>query len=240
MSAMVDFAAGMLAPTEREAVLGDLAESGEGTLRSVIEIVGLALRRHAALWTGWRPWLAGVGVAVPGSFALMGFSVAVSLAAQSRFGYGIDGAVSLASHANFATLASQGLLFLLCSWTMGYAIGSISRRTLWASAVLCAAPCLFCLSRFRVETLPCLSLLLFLPPAMLGVRLAMRRVQIKPIVAVSIAVTVTLLMRDSWGGNGPWMLNLALLWPAWYLAAARQRQIRLAPVLTTIPLKPPR
>src|ERR1700674_1683743 len=55
----------LLQPDEREAVRGDLAELGAGGGEALREVLGLVARRQAHLWTGWRPWLALIGLAVP-------------------------------------------------------------------------------------------------------------------------------------------------------------------------------
>src|SRR3982751_5082502 len=48
----------LLTPDERHAVLGDLMESGATGARAVHDVLGLIVRREAALWKDWRPWLA--------------------------------------------------------------------------------------------------------------------------------------------------------------------------------------
>jgi hypothetical protein len=48
----------MLDSDERLAVRGDLEESGETGLQAVWDVLGLVVRRQAALWKDWRPWLA--------------------------------------------------------------------------------------------------------------------------------------------------------------------------------------
>ena len=53
----VDIVSGMLDPTEREAVRGDLIESGETGNQALLGVLGLLCRRQAALWSDWRPWL---------------------------------------------------------------------------------------------------------------------------------------------------------------------------------------
>lgn len=63
MSALLHFLARALEPGEREAVLGDLAESGASPIRNLIDLVGLILRRQALIWTHWQPWIALLGVA---------------------------------------------------------------------------------------------------------------------------------------------------------------------------------
>ncbi len=46
------------------------------------DVFGLVVRRQVAPWRSWRPWLAVLGLGVPGSFLLMGFSLSVSQAYQ--------------------------------------------------------------------------------------------------------------------------------------------------------------
>ena len=58
----------MLPPHEREVVQGDLLEGGESAWQSLVGILGLVIRREAALWRNWRPWLAAFGLALPAVF----------------------------------------------------------------------------------------------------------------------------------------------------------------------------
>src|SRR5215472_3369754 len=74
----IEAAAGLLAPHEREVVLGDLAESDRKLWRGLSDVLSLAARRQLALWKGWRPWAASLGLALPASLFLMGWSVAAS------------------------------------------------------------------------------------------------------------------------------------------------------------------
>ncbi|HTR35245.1 MAG TPA: hypothetical protein VMH80_05055 [Bryobacteraceae bacterium] len=53
---IADWLSRLLEPAEREAVLGDIAESHECGGQAVRDLLGLAVRRQAALWLGWRPW----------------------------------------------------------------------------------------------------------------------------------------------------------------------------------------
>ena len=92
------------------------------------------------------------------------------------------------------------------------------------SAVLCALPCLGCLSTFRIASLSRLSLLLFLLPAILGVRRGLRIEPIKLSFAVTLALAVTMVMVRMLSGGDWRVLSWALLWPAWYLVAAAARQ----------------
>jgi len=62
--------ANLLATDEREAVLGDLAEAGESGMKAIVGVFGLVVRRQAALWLDWRPWLTLVGFVIPAGLAL--------------------------------------------------------------------------------------------------------------------------------------------------------------------------
>jgi hypothetical protein len=55
----------MLDADEREAILGDLAESGETGSHALLNVLGLVVRRQAGFWNDWRPWLALVGLIGP-------------------------------------------------------------------------------------------------------------------------------------------------------------------------------
>jgi hypothetical protein len=212
---LVDFVSHLLEPHEREVVLGDLEEGGESAPQSVLAILGLVVRREAALWMNWRPWLAAFGLALPFSFLLMGFSLSVSRAYQQYAGVHVG--------PGFALLLCNVLLLAGWAWTGGFVVGAISRRTLWVSAALSFAPCLFCLERFRVESLSRLCLLLFLPAALWGARRGLQLVYIKRSSAIALAVGVTALTIPLWSSNGLWLPNWALSWPAWYLVATARK-----------------
>src|SRR6266849_1899138 len=51
---LVDISSRILDPSEREAVRGDLVESGETSSQALREVLGLVVRRQAALWTHCR------------------------------------------------------------------------------------------------------------------------------------------------------------------------------------------
>src|SRR5262249_30629147 len=92
-----------LEPAERDVVLGDLAESGEGVGAAARHLLGLIVRRQAGLWLSWRPWLALFGVS-----CLAGLSL-------SRIVFRLN--VQLCKHAvHYATslTALQELAFLVC------------------------------------------------------------------------------------------------------------------------------
>lgn len=221
--ALVDFVSQLLEPCEREAVKGDLIEGGESGWGASLGVLGLVIRRQAEAWKNWRPWLAAFGLALPGSFLLMGYSVSVSHGYQEWIGPSVTRATGLTVAPGLTLLACNVVLLTGWAWTGGFVLGSLSRRTLWVSATLSFAPCLFCLERFRVESLSRLCLLLFLPPAIWGVLRGLRIVRIKLSSAMVLAVGLTLFTVPAWCGKGAWIPNWALSWPAWYLVATAQK-----------------
>ena len=112
-----------------------------------------------------------------------------------------------------------GLSLLLCNvilligwaWTGGFVVGSVSRRTVWVSAILSFAPCVFCLERFRAESLSRLCLLLFLPTAIWGVRQGLQIARIKLSSAIVLAVALTALTIPTWSSKVAWIPNWALI-----------------------------
>lgn len=216
---LVDVFARLLERDEREAVLGDLLESGGGARQALFDVIGLVIRRQAAKWNSWRPWLAAFGLAIPSSFLLMGFSIAVSRAYQD---------IVLKTT---GTTLSPALFLLLCNavllagwaWTGGFVVGSVSRRTVWASGALSLLPCLFCLERFHIESLSRFCLLLFLPAAIWGLRYGLRMSRVKLSSAIILAVLLTALTIPAWSSKGAWIPNWALSWPAWYLVVTAHR-----------------
>jgi len=224
---LVETAARLLTRNEREAVLGDLVEAHENVWQGLLGVLGLVFRREAALWKSWRPWLAGFGVAMPSSFLLMGASLSVSWSYLTLRCPELLQESTLTLGSGSLVLLCKALLLIGWSWTGGFVVGSVSRRTLLASAALYFSPCLFCLSRFRVESLSKFCLLLFLLPASWGVYQGLRASRVKLSWAFIVALTVTVLMLPDWSNAGQhwwsaprWTLNWALCWPAWYLVAA--------------------
>ena len=210
---LVGFAARFLERDEREAVLGDLAEAGENGWRGLQGVGGLLVRRHLALWQSWRPWLAAFGVAFPFSLTLMGISVSIAWTCSHFGDKGI--LVGSAPSASYwlISLLGQSCLLLACSWTGGIVVGSISRPTLWASAALCLSPCLYCLCKFHIQSLPGFSLFLFLVPAILGVRQGLCGFNLRRHSALILAAAATVTMVCLWNSGRFWILNWTLLWP---------------------------
>jgi hypothetical protein len=220
----VDVASRLLDGEEGEAVRGDLVEAGESAGQGLLHVVGLIVRREALVWKSWRPWLAAFGLAMPSSFVLMGFSLSVS----SRCEHWMDAKAALTNGpARPALLLICYVLLLIgWSWTGGFVVGSVSRRTLWASVAAACLPCLFCLARFRLESRSRFCLLIFLLPAIWGVRQGLRVSRIQLNSALVLAAAVTGLMILPSGSGDFWHLNWTLLWPTWYMVATARRDAR--------------
>ena len=157
---LTDVAARLLEPQERDAVRGDLAECRIGGWRALSEVLGLVVRRQAALWSEWRPWFALVGVVVPLGIVLSHASrawadnTAMSISLYLRVwdwsylgypGWRRDLFAVLWSTALSAAALSAW------SWTCGYMLASISRRTVWITAL--AFVLVVCLGTLGTSTL---------------------------------------------------------------------------------------
>lgn len=216
---LADMAAQLLKPDEREAVLGDLTETSESAWQALIEVLGLVFRRHAALWKGWRPWFAALGMSLPGSFLLMGISLSFSGKLVHAIGLQGSRAALLAPNHALLVFICQGLLLLGWSWTGGFAVSSLSRRTLWASIAFSCFACLFCLMRYRESPLPSFCLLVFLAPAIWGACQGVRIARIKLGTAIVLTVTMAVLMITAWMISGLWLPNCVLALPTAYMLA---------------------
>jgi hypothetical protein len=214
----VEVLALQLAPAEREAALGDLIETRATAWQGMREISGLIARRQLQLWRDWRPWLAAPGLAFPCSLVLLGFSFAISMELREQFLSGRLLSHSAASPAKAASILCQIVVLLVCSWTAGFIVESLSRKTVAVSAVCCFLPCLFCLMRFQHQPLPRLCLLLFLLPGIAGVCFSRCGGAISRRWAIALALAGTLSMAVLAVRGHLWALNWELVAPAWSLA----------------------
>jgi hypothetical protein len=142
---LVDNVSRVLEPDEQDAVRGDFAESGESGGQALREVLGLVVRREAALWKDLRPWLAFAGLIVP--LGVMLSIVSRATAGQSAtyiWLYANNWDWSLLKHAGFwyefvdsVTFVFGRCLTLVCwSSTAGFLLGCISRRIVPVYGVL--------------------------------------------------------------------------------------------------------
>lgn len=211
----IEASANLLAPADREVVLGDLAETHREDWRGLRDVLSLVALRQLVLWRSWRPWAASAGLALPASLFLMGRSLAAS------------GAISklLTEPANtplWWRFVSQMFLLICWAWMAGFAVSAVSRGTLWASLLGCFAPCLYCLSEWPGHGLSELQLLLFLIPWLCGAWRGRRNQRLGLCWALFLAA-MTMLMPLMWGKGG-WMYGWWLMWAGWYPAATARRE----------------
>src|ERR1700722_2143804 len=216
---LLELSTKLLDPEEREVVLGDLLETHATAWRGLLDIFSLVMYRQAGLWRDPRPWVAGFLVALPSSNLLMTASFSVTCTYQGLVHPRVFVEHSPTGQEGFPLLFCHILLLIAWSWTAGYTVGSVSRRTLWASVVLAAVPSL----SFLCAPVSGLCFFLFLPPAILGVGRGCRGSRISFRAAAVLAFTVTVLMISAWTNNALWMANWALLCPAWYLVVGARR-----------------
>ena len=230
-----------LEPAERDVVLGDLAESGEGVGAATRHLLGLIVRRQFGLWLSWRPWLALFGVSCLAGLSLsrIVFRLNVDL-----YKYAAGYATSLTARQEVAFLLLLAGAVIVWSWTCGFVLGSLSGRAVWLTwsvfyfVVLDSAFARFVLAGniilrdprthetpldsiqgtlrlLMVTTLPLsIAALLFLFPALIGAFVGVRR----RILAVhhaaligSVNTALTILTTWSTGWYDP--AHLPARWP---------------------------
>jgi hypothetical protein len=143
----VDTLSRTLDPDEREAVLGDFEESTE-TTGQVRDLLGLVARRQAEFWNDWRPWLALVSLAIPlGLLLAQTVRQVADGSAIYSWMYVNNWTMTYLENAGFRwDLLKDATNFLLeyaalifWSWTVGFVMGSLSRRAIWINgAAFCA------------------------------------------------------------------------------------------------------
>jgi hypothetical protein len=132
---LIDILSQMLDADERQAVRGDLAESGEGIGRALRDVLGLIVRRQIGLWTEWQPWLALLGVACLAglllSRILFRFNVDLSQQLLAYQQYGVHFGTLLTPQQDIAFLLCLAVALLVWLWTCGFVLGSLSGRAMW-------------------------------------------------------------------------------------------------------------
>ena len=121
---------------EREAVLGDLAESRQSGPRALLDVLDVVIRRQARLWMTWRPWLILFALILPVGMLLSIVSRQTSdLSAIYLWMYANNWDAALTHNPGFWRLFAEtavsifiSYLTLACwSWTGGFVLGSLSR-----------------------------------------------------------------------------------------------------------------
>ncbi len=121
----------LLKPDERQAVLGDLAESGETGVRALAAVAGLVARRQLGLWKSWRPWVASLGL-LP---VLLTFSSVSPFIVRVIERYPWKN-VPQSHQAIVLMLCATALLTVVVSWAVGFVTASLARHATVSSAAL--------------------------------------------------------------------------------------------------------
>lgn len=142
---LVEWTSGLLEPDERDAVRGDLTELGMTGTQALQDLLGLVVRRQLGFWTDWRPWVALLTVTVPIGLLL---SHVVRWWADSSAIYAwlyannwtwnfltIPGARHDLAHYSTGIFLEY-LSLIAWSWTSGFVLGCLARRTLWITGLV--------------------------------------------------------------------------------------------------------
>ena len=218
---ILDWLFQLLEPHEREAVRGDFAELGTPSHEALWQLLGLIVRRQVQAWAHWRPWFAFFGVVIPLGFLLSIVSRYWS-ASTSIYSWlyvnnwtqayiGSPGArADLAQTVGSVCLWCAALA--LWSWTTGFAVASISRRTIrvhgtlfclvlfggtlgsaTAGAMNPANAMVFAHGFYRVALPVIVKAVVVILPAAWGMRSGMRRMTLPLRAAIACAALVVAL-----------------------------------------------
>lgn len=243
----MDLASHALEPHEREAVRGDLAESGETGRQALRDLLGLIIRRQAAIWKDWRPWAALLGLVVP--LGMMLSMVSRRAAAGSAIyawpyvnnwttGYLAAGFRQDLIH--YIAMFALSYLTLACAaGSGGLALGFLSRRAIGINGLLFLLVLLvslstttrdsgpnapvFALTFYRV-VLPFLVLaLLVLVPAFAGMQQGLRLAKFPRLVQIITGIcalaTMLVMLAASLGPRwGGRFSAFAVIGPVGYIA----------------------
>lgn len=141
----VDLVSKLLEPDERAAVRGDLVEAGASGQQALREVTGLVIRREAALWMHWLPWLALAGVVIPLGALLSHVSrwladwsaIYAFLYVDNWTWAYLDSPGARRDLLHYSSSFLVTCVTLICwSWTCGFVLGALSRRTVWINGAL--------------------------------------------------------------------------------------------------------
>lgn len=133
---------GLLDPSDREALCGDLAESGVAGIEALHDVLSLVIRRQIAVLSNFRPWVVLAFLAIPiGVFLSVLSRQTADGSAIYLWLYTSNLNLSLARTSGYWRGMAECLpvvllpcLSLAClSWTAGLLIGVYARQTRWLS-----------------------------------------------------------------------------------------------------------
>lgn len=129
-----------LAPAEREVMFGDFAELGMTDLQAVESLLDLLMRRQVRHWRKWNPWFVVVAIIVPVCPLLAtvcaDLDQGIGPAIWMKVHHGISYETGLSTTALLARFCIQSTALITWSWTSGFALGALSRRTICVNGTL--------------------------------------------------------------------------------------------------------
>ena len=267
---LVERASALLDAEERDAVRGDLAELNVAAGRALREVVGLLVRRQLRLWTDWRPWLALAGLVIPLGMLLSLISRQWANTNSIYAWLYVDNwtwSYIETAGARHDLVQICGTFLLECvtlvCWacTLGFTLGSLSRRTIWVTGTLFGAvlfggtlgsstaglrnpgnAAVFSLMIYRDGFPTLVRTVLVLVPAVIGMRKGVRQATLPlpwALISAVAVVTLTALAAPS--------VKVSVTWGWWstsgegpairQLAQLRDSwQLRLLPMLMVWPV----
>jgi hypothetical protein len=222
---LVEFAAAPLAREERDAVIGDSLEAGYTVWKALAGVLGLVVRRQLLRWRSWRPWFATFLLALPAGYLLISVSMSVVCTSERLMGMKV-GHWAPTGHEGFLMLLCHIFLLITWSWTSGFAVGTLSPRTLCSTIAVCSVNFVLYEIHLRMGPVSPYYSLLFVAPAIWGVLQGKRASRLSLGPAFVLSATMAVLMFFAWFNNALWIFNWLLLCPALYLVATARRPNR--------------
>jgi hypothetical protein len=142
---LVDVASRLLAPDERDSVLGDFVESGDTGGQALCGLLGLIARRQAVLWKHWQPWLTLAGLVIPLAWLLsIASKLTADISAVYVWSYLNNWDWTLLKYDSFwyvlrdsaGAVLTQYAILVCWSWSAGFLLGAASRRIMPVNGVL--------------------------------------------------------------------------------------------------------
>ena len=129
-----------LDPAECEAVCGDFVELAMTDSQAVKSLLGLVIRRQLRLWREWNPWFVLVALVIPVCPLLetlcnqLGQGIWPSLVMWLR--HGVAYRTGLSPAAFWSGVCIRAISLSTWSWACAFALGTLSRRTIWVTGSL--------------------------------------------------------------------------------------------------------
>lgn len=186
---------------DREAILGDICESGLSNIDAGLELLALIVRRCLPPYAGAGDWIC-IAFAALISPLLVGLSVAVFAQASREIHDGsFSGAVEL---------LRLSVLLWAASVCLGIAAMSRARNMAVLTTIAILAPVIACAFRYHGSELRMGSLFLFAPPTIYGAWVEYRGGHYQQVWLVA-TLLLTLIVGPSMLSGGYTTLNASLL-----------------------------